>query len=136
MKQFEFINDFYEEYEDEINQYVDRRMTEDKIQDKEGNYLENDKNINCYDEAIQFYGYEWLDKQLDKFRFRECGDYYEIVEGIVRQAEIDHRLIQKLLKWNFECESCKHKFTERELRYFISNEEDNQNCPACNYLIT
>lgn len=83
MRAFEFIGDIYEEYQAEIDTYVSDSIRVNKLQDEEGNYLENDFGIDCWDEAVQYFGYEWINGKVEQGKFIEhtagIESYFEII---------------------------------------------------------
>jgi len=82
---FEMLSDLLDDtdYIDEINNYSDKKIIEHGLQDDEGNWLENEWNIDSHSEAVMQFGYDWIDEQIEAKRFiklkREDGkEFYYI----------------------------------------------------------
>jgi len=74
IKKYEFLSEIYEAYEYEIQQYTDKQLIKDNVQDKKGIYLDNDKGICDYEDALQYYGWDWVHKQVKNGRITEMKD--------------------------------------------------------------
>lgn len=80
LEQFEFINDVYHKYNGEIDSFVSEKFKEHNIQDEEGNYIDNEFDIDSFDEGITHFGYEWADEMVKQGKFLKANNIYFILK--------------------------------------------------------
>ena len=150
----EWINEKGDEFCDQRQDDFDDFMNDINVWDKEDKKPKTSFKITAlHRDDLESRGFitddvsdEVMERLASKMGDAHCDGSYWIDRDILAeevfeipkrtQEQMDRKLAKEMLKNKFKCEECGHLFTEEQIMYYVSDADDNQNCPKCNYLIT